>query len=550
MNEPGTNGHNDEQHVKVDVLVVGGGFSGMYAIHHFRKLGLNVKVFDAGADFGGTWYWNRYPGARVDSETPYYALSIPEVYKDWFWKERFPDYEELREYFAHVDNILDLRRDAYFNTVVTSAAFDTERGVWNVRAENGRTAECKFLLMGTGSTSKVYWPDFPGLKSYKGTLIHSARWPKDVVDVKGKRVCVIGSGATGVQIVQTLAREDCDLTMCVRTPNTALPMKQHRMTVEEQMSSKNFYHSILMGARDCWGGFPYNMATKSWREVSPADRQSFYEDLWTRGGFAFFVSNYIEMLSDREINREIYNFWATKTRARIRDPVKRDIIAPLKQLHWIFTKRPSLEQDYYEMIDRDNVTVMDLRAHPLERFTDKGIVFADDKEREFDIVVFATGYDNISGSLFDAGLVDTDGVPLTEKWKKGIYTHMGFMIDKMPNMFMTYSAQAPTALSNGPPLIEIQVECIGRAILKMREEGIKYIDAQFAAAERWRKEIFAISDKTLYPETDSWLMGANIPGKPREQMAYLGGLNVYSKRINDSLDGWKGYDVVKEKDES
>ncbi|OAP53740.1 hypothetical protein AYL99_12078 [Fonsecaea erecta] len=534
------------QNIDVDVLIVGGGFTGVYGIHHFRKLGLTVKVLDAGSDFGGTWHWNRYPGARVDSESPYYSLTIPEVYKDWYWKERFPGYEELQEYFEHAAKVLDLRRDAIFNKFVTSASYDTEQGKWSVHTADGSTAKCKYLVMGTGSTSKVYYPDFPDRNKYKGHLIHSARWPKEAVDIKGKKICVIGSGATGVQIVQTLAREDCHLTVCVRTPNTAIPMRQYKMTREEQISPKCFYQSILMGARDCWGGFPYNPAPKHWTEATPEERQTFYEELWLKGGFSFFVSNYIELLSDKEINREIYAFWVKKTRARIQDPVKRDIMAPLNQMHWIFTKRPSLEQDYYEMVDRDNVTVLDLKKHAIERFTEKGIVFSGDKEREFDIIVFATGYDNISGSLFDAGLVDTDGVKLTEKWNNGIYTYLGLMVNKMPNMFMTYSPQAPTALSNGPPLIEIQIEWIGKAIQKMREEGVKYIDAQAAAAERWRNEVHAISNKTLYPETDSWFMGANIPGKPREQLIYLGGLNVYNKKISDALDGWKGFDVVKE----
>jgi cation diffusion facilitator CzcD-associated flavoprotein CzcO len=531
------------ENIDVDVLIIGGGFTGVYGIHNFRKLGLSVKVFDAGSDFGGTWHWNRYPGARVDSESPYYTLTIPEVYKDWYWKERFPGHEELREYFAHASKVLDLRRDANFSKVVTSASFDTEQGKWNVHTADGSTAKCTYLVMGTGSTSKMYYPDFRDLNRYKGYLVHTARWPKQSVDIEGKRICVIGSGATGVQVVQTLARENCDLTMCVRTPNTAIPMRQRQMSREEQISPKCFYQSILMGARDCWGGFPYNPAPKHWTEATPEERQTFYEELWLKGGFSFFVSNYIELLNDREINKEIYAFWAKKTRARIQDPIKRDIMAPLKQPHWIFTKRPSLEQDYYEMVDRDNVTVMDLKTHPIERFTEEGIIFSGDKERKFDMIICATGYDNVSGSLFDAGLVDTDGVKLTEKWKNGIYTYMGLMVNKMPNMFMIYSPQAPTALSNGPPLIEIQIEWIGRAIQKMRTEGVKYIDAQAAAAECWRDEVQAISNETLYPETDSWFMGANIPGKPREQLIYLGGLNVYNRRTNDALDGWKGFDV-------
>lgn len=272
--------------IDVDVLIIGGGFTGVYGIHHFRKLGLSVKVLDAGSDFGGTWHWNRYPGARVDSESPYYTLTIPEVYKDWYWKERFPGHEELQEYFSYAAKVLDLRRDAIFNKFVTSASYDREQGKWSVQTADGSTAKCTYLVMGTGSTSKVYYPDFRDLEKYKGRLIHTARWPKEPLDLKNKKVCVIGSGATGVQVVQTLARENFDLTVCIRTPNTALPMRQHQMTRQEQISPKCFYQSILMGARDCWGGFPYNPAPKHWLDAKPEERQTFYEELWLKGDLA------------------------------------------------------------------------------------------------------------------------------------------------------------------------------------------------------------------------------------------------------------------------
>ncbi|KAF2167413.1 hypothetical protein M409DRAFT_66021 [Zasmidium cellare ATCC 36951] len=500
--------------IDTDVLIIGGGFSGMYGIYWMRKLGLKVKLLEAGSDFGGTWHWTRYSGARVDSESPYYALSIPEVYKDWVWSERFPGHEELRRYFAHIDKVLDLRKDAIFNVTMTSASFDTHRGQWTVRCHDGRFAKCRYLIMATGCNSKVYRPDLEGLHKYEGHLIHSARWPEADVDVRVKRVCIIGSGATGVQLVQNLAVHACELTACVRTPNTALPMQQRQMTVGEQRMTKNFYHSILRSSRNSWGGFPYEPPWKEWSSTTAEERQEYFEELWVRGGFSFFVSNYAELLYDKKINAEVYDFWARKVRAIIHDPVKRDIMAPLEQRHWIFTKRPSLEQNYYEVIDRDNVKVVDLHRHPIRAFTEKGIIFADNDEQDFDIVILATGYDNVTGTLLDAGLIDIDG--------------------------------APTALSNGPPLAEIQIEWIGSAIEKMRKENIKCINPTLSAVEEWRKTVHDICNRTLYPETTSWFMGANVPGKPREALIYLGGLNTYGSVIHAALDSWEGFEVVEE----
>ncbi|OAP63454.1 hypothetical protein AYL99_02681 [Fonsecaea erecta] len=538
--QPTENIHN----ISTDVLIVGGGFGGIYGLYQFRKMGLRVKLFEAGSDFGGTWYWNRYPGARVDSETPYYSLSIPEVYKNWHFSERFPGHQELRRYFKHIDKTLDLSKDAYFNTVVVEAKFSTDTDEWHVRTDDGGLAKCKYLVLATGSSYKKHYPDFKNMDKFKGRLIHSALYPEEGIDVTGKKVGVIGSGATGVQIVQELAREDCQLTTFVRTPNLAQPMQQRKLTKEEQDNAKSFYQAYFQSAKECLSGFPYNPATKTFFEATPEERLEYWEDLWQRGGFSFLISNYREFLTNKEVNRELYQFWAKKVRARMKDPFKKDVLAPLEQGHWFGTKRPSLEQDYYEMVDRDNVTLVDLKATPIVEFTETGIKTTD-KLHEFDIVILATGYDSVTGSLLDIGLVGTDGVPLREKWKSGTYTYLGLTIPKMPNMFMVYSPQAPTSLSNGPPIIEMQIDWICAAIRKMKEEGIRYIDAKPEAAEKWREDIQKMNATTLYPETNSWYMGANIPGKPREQLIYLAGLDVYNKTTKEALKTWDGFDVVK-----
>lgn len=499
------NGH--YQHaIATDVLIIGGGFGGMYGLYRMRQLGLTVKLFEAGADFGGTWHWNRYPGARVDSEVPFYSLSIPEVYDSWDFTERYPGHQELRDYFKHVDNVLDLSKDAYFNTVVVGARYHTEDAKWHVRTRDGRQAIAKYLICATGSSYKQHLPQFDGLDKYNGQLIHSAAYPEAGLDMKGKKIGVLGSGATGVQIVQELAKEDCDLTAFIRTPNVAIPMRQRKLSREEQLTNKNIYQTLFNSAKQCRSGFPYTPTSGRFHHASPEERRKLYEVLWERGGFPFTICNYREFLVDCTVNREIYQFWLEKTRSRIKDPFKRDVMAPSEQPHWLGTKRPSLEQDYYEMIDRPNVTVVDLKRTPILSFGERGIQTSE-QLLELDIIIFATGYDALTGSLKDIGLIDTDGISLSDKWKKATYTYMGLMIPKLPNMFMVYSPQAPTALANGPAIIEKQVDWITEAVSKMREQGIESIDAQESYAEDWRATVQELSDMTLFKGTKSWYTG-------------------------------------------
>jgi cation diffusion facilitator CzcD-associated flavoprotein CzcO len=535
---------NDAYDIVTDALVVGGGMGGIYATWRFRQLGLSVKILEAGSYFGGTWHWNKYPGARVDTETPFYGLSIPAVYRTWTYSERFPGHEEIRRYFAHVDKTLDMAKDAFFNTIVTECRFDTTSGTWTVETKDGRRARCKYLMLAVGSSYKKHIPYFKGIETYKGTLIHSAAWPEDT-DLTGKKIAVIGSGATGVQLVQTIAKQDCQLHAFVRTPNMALPMVQREMSAAEQVQASCFYESMYKAAKQCRSGYPYDPAGCSIWDVSPEERERYFEDVWNRGGFAFLNSNYMDFLVDKKANRLHYDFWAKKTRPRIKNPVKREILAPLEPPHWFATKRPCLEQDYYEAIDQDNVTVVDLKATPIEAFTEKGIQFSD-RHEDYDIVIYATGYDSLTGSTLDMGLYDTNGRSLKDKWSKGTSTYLGLMISGMPHMFMCYSPQAPTSLSNGPPIIEIQIDWAVAAIKKMREEGVKYIDAQESASKAWGQIVQDISDQTLFPETDSWYMGANIPGKKREQLIYLGGVDAYTVAITKALEEWSGFDKVKE----
>ncbi|PVH88118.1 FAD/NAD(P)-binding domain-containing protein [Cadophora sp. DSE1049] len=529
--------------IETDVLIIGGGFGGVYSIYRFRQLGLSVKLIEAGSDFGGVWHWNRYFGARVDSEAPFYQLSISKVWKTWNWSEQFPGHEELRRYFAHCDKALDLRKDAIFNTIVEGVTY--EDGHWISRTRDGRIAKSKYLVLATGSSYKRYYPDFKDMGKYKGTLMHSAVFPGSGLDTKGKKVAVIGNGATGVQIVQELARTDCDLSLYVRTPNIALPTHQRPLSAQEQENTKQFYESLFRVAKQHRSGFPYNSPATSFWDASPEQREAYWEELWGRGGFSFLISNYREFLMDTEANKLMYGFWMRKTRERISDKRKADILALVQQKQWIGMKRPSLEQDYYEAVDRENVTLLDLNQAGIERFDESGIVTADGVRREYDVVILATGYDSMTGSLMDLKARDVNSVELREKWKDGVYTYLGLMIPDMPNLLMVYSPQAPTALSNGPPIIEIQVDWIVDAISKMREGGVEAVTPRWEAARKWRQDIQDMNEQTLYPLANSWYMGANIPGKVREQLIYIGGVDLYERIAREALRTWVGFDVAK-----
>ncbi|KAJ5701014.1 hypothetical protein N7493_012060 [Penicillium malachiteum] len=533
----------DDSHLVVDAIVIGGGFGGCNSLYKLRNLGLSVKLIEAGGAFGGVWYWNRYPGARVDTEMPSYQFNIPAVYKRWDWSERFPGDDELRRYFQHVDSVLGLSRDTFFNTIVTGVQYDNGTGRWNVSTDAGLTASCKYVIAATGSSYKKHCPHFNGLENYTGQLIHSADYPKHL-DVKGKRVGIIGNGASGLQIVQNLAKEDCQLNVFIRTPCFAIPMKQRSIPPEEAEMMKGYYDGIFERSYNSASGFPHNTIFQSALQANPEERKELFDELWARGGYSFLVSNYYDFLLNEKANSIFYDYWVKQVRARMTDPAKMDLVAPLKQHMLVGTKRPSLEQDYYEMIDRPNVTLHDLKNSPIIEFDATGVATGNSQvsqHHELDVLIFATGYDAVTGSLLDLSIVDKNQVPLAEKWKNGVLTHLGLMVPDAPNLFIVYGPQAPTSLANGPPFIEKEVDWICKAISKMQQEGITAIEPTQNAAEAWREQVVAVSQNTLYPKTDSWYMGANIPGKRREPLIYLGGMQSWWKACMNSLHSWEGF---------
>ncbi|RDW79911.1 putative cyclopentanone-monooxygenase protein [Coleophoma cylindrospora] len=526
---------------QLDALVVGAGFGGTYQLWKLRNEGYNVKLVEAGKDFGGVWHWNCYPGARVDINAPLYEFSMSEIWKTWSWKERFPDWQELQNYFAHVANTYDLRKDAIFNTSVTAAKFDDLTSKWTVTTDVGQTFEVKYLLLSTGFSAKRYIPDIKGLHSFKGEWLHPSYWPKEGLDLAGKKVAVIGTGSTGVQLVQSLSKEVGELVVFQRTPNLATPMRQVSFSPEEQSRAKADYPAMYENRTATFGGIDFDFAPKPTFQDSPEQRQEFYEKLWADGSFRYWLATYYDMLFDKAANKEAYNFWRDKTRAKINDPKLKDILAPMEQPHAFGCKRVSLENGYFEVYNQDNVGLVDLKATPIEEITEKGIKTSE-REMEFDYIIMATGYDAITGGIMKIDIRGPSGTSISEKWKDGTATFLGMSSEGFPNMFFTYGPQAPTALCNGPVCAELQGDWIINAMNYMREKNLSKIEASKESEQAWAKGVHDIANMSLLPTTKSWYMGDNIPGKHREPLIYLGGVPTYYAECQKSAEsGYAGF---------
>lgn len=433
-----TNGF--ESDLEVDALIIGAGFGGCYTLYKLRKEGFKVHVFDAASDLGGVWHWNVYPGARTDSEMPYYQFSIPEIWRKWNWSERFPSGEELRAYFKHVDKTLNLSKDITYNANVIAAEYDELAGKWTVTTENGLRAVCKYFICATGSSFKPHYPAFKNLDKFQGQLIHSTRWPT-ATNTKDKRVAIVGSGATAVQCTQEIAKVASHLTVYIRTASISLPMVQRPLGELEQQTSKSGYRHMFDYCRTSDSGLGYDIRHGSVHELSEDEREELFEELWSRGGFNFNQANYRDFLVDPKANKLMYDFWVKKTRPRVKNLAKAAFLVPEKAPFIFGTKRSSLEQDYYERIDQDNVDVVDLKANPIQEFTAKGIITADGREEEFDTVVMATGFDAMTGSLTSMNIQGRDGLTFRERWKDGVFTYLGLCSSGCPNMFMIYGPQ-------------------------------------------------------------------------------------------------------------
>jgi cation diffusion facilitator CzcD-associated flavoprotein CzcO len=524
---------------ELDVLVVGAGFAGLYLLDRLRRLGMTVEVFEAGDGLGGVWYWNCYPGARVDSPGPIYQYSRDDVWRKWQFSELYPSWQELRDYFRYVDQRLGLSRDIRFNRRVNAAQFDPAHNHWIVRSSDGSVARARYLVLCTGLSAKPYIPDLPGLNDFAGERHHTALWPQHGLDMHGKRVGVIGTGASGVQLAQEAAGAAAHLTVFQRTPNLALPMRQRKLDDNTIRRMKEKYPEMFDRRTKTFAGFDYDILAKSALEVSDDERQATFERLWEIGGFAFWIGSFNDILLNEEANRAAYKFWRDKTRARINDRAVAEILAPTEPIHPFGVKRPSLEQNFYEIFNQPNVNLVDLRTTPIERVTRSGIKTSAG-EHDLDVLVLATGFDAVTGGLTSIDIRGTQGETLRDKWAKGVRAHLGMAVAGFPNLIFVYGPQSPNGFCNGPTCAEVQGDWIARLLNHLRQRNYTRVEATAPAEEAWRAQVLALADATLFPRADSWYFGANIPGKLREMLAFIGGLPAYIAKCNESAE--RGYD--------
>jgi len=527
----------------VDALILGAGFSGVYLLHRLRERGFRVRLLEGGSGLGGIWYWNCYPGARVDSHVPNYEFSLPEIWRDWSWSERFPAWDELRRYFQHVDAKLDLSRDIRFDSWVTSARFDRGADQWEIECADGHRARARFFIPCTGFAAKAYVPDLPGLGSFAGPCFHTAHWPQEGLELAGRRVGVLGTGASGVQVIQEAGRVALHLTVFQRTPILALAMQQKTLDEASQREAKAHYPEWFRQRAESNGGlFDIAPDERSALEVSEAERLERFESAWEKGGFHFWVGTFSDILTDERANRLAYDFWRDKVRARIKDPAVAEKLAPTEPPHPFGAKRPSLEQWYYEVFNQDNVALVDVREDPIEAVTPSGVRTASG-HHPLDVLVLATGFDASTGGLTQLEIRGRSGRTLEETWRGGVQTQLGVAIPDFPNLLMLYGPQSPTAFCNGPTCAELQGDWVADCLAYLRERGHTRIEATPAAGEAWTQHMAELAEGTLLPKAESWYMGANIPGKPRQLLHHLG-VQVYLAHCRESAaNGYAGFEL-------
>jgi cyclohexanone monooxygenase len=499
-----------------DVVTVGAGFCGLYTLWRLRAEGFRVRVVDAGSGNGGVWHWNAYPGARVDSHWPNYEFSMEPVWRDWYWDERFPGRDELCDYFDHVVDVLDLGRDIELGRRAVTADFDAGSSTWTTVLDDGRALQSRYVILAIGFAAEPYVPDLPGLADFAGDYHHTARWPQGGVDLSGRRVGVFGTGATGVQVVQEVAKVAAELTVFQRTPAIALPMGQRKLSQSEQDEAKEGFPAFFARRRVGRGGFAdFGPRHDSALDVEDDERRVVFDEAWATGGLYFWSSTFADTLVNEESNRLAYDYWRAKTAVRLTDPAVADVLAPREPLHPFGAKRPPLEQDYYEAFNRPNVHLVDVRTTPVERVLSTG-VRTTDRDYEFDVLVMATGFDANTGGILRLDLHDTDGRSVRDLWADGVDTQLGIAIPGLPNLLMLYGPQSPTAFWNGPTCAEVQGDWVTDLLVHLRANGDATIEATEDAARAWTAEVDAFGDATLLSKADSWYMAANIPGKRRQ----------------------------------
>ncbi|MFH8484702.1 flavin-containing monooxygenase [Streptomyces longisporoflavus] len=523
-----------------DAIVVGAGFSGLYQLYRLRELGLSVRLLEACVDIGGTWHRNRYPGARCDVESTSYSYSFsPELDQEWEWSERYATQPELLRYLQHVADRFGLRQDITLRTRVTRAVYDEDRHLWQVGTDTGERLTARFVILATGCMSAVKEPDIPGAATFGGRALHTADWPHEGVDLTGERVAVIGTGCSGVQAIPLLAEQAAALTVFQRTPVYALPAHNRALTAEENAELKARYPQFRIAQRQSRGGTVFEPPTRSALAADAAERAATYAAAWESGLLSGLLRTYNDILVDADANETVAEFVRSKIRSIVTDPETAETLSPRGLPYG--TKRPCLDTGYYATYNKPHVSVVDLTRTPIVEITPSGIRTAE-RDHAVDVIVYATGFDAMTGSQIAVDIVGKGGTTLREKWADGPRNHLGLLSSGFPNLFTVLGPLSPSVLSNAVVAIEQHVEWITDCIAHLREGGLTEIDATADAEEEWCAHVADLADLTLYPAVASWYTGANVPGKPRVFLAYTGGLDRYRAQCDAAArDGYRGF---------
>ena len=532
----------------LDVAIVGGGLAGLYAIYRLRGMGLRVRAFEAGSDIGGTWFWNRYPGARCDVESLEYSYSFSEdLQQAWKWPERYGTQPEILRYINHVADRFDLRRDVQQNTRVTSALFDSEANEWTLTTDRGDVVRAHFCIMAAGNLSTPRVPEFRGLRDFRGKWYHSGLWPHEGVDFSGQRVGVIGTGSSGVQMIPIIAQQASHLHVFQRTANFSLPARNAPMDPERERRHKAEYPARRRAAYNtpfAIAGYP--KPTKSALQATSEERRAAYEAKWQEGGSISFLYTYADLLVNKEANDTASEFVREKIRSIVKDPRTAELLAPND--HPIGTKRLCLDTGYYETYNRDNVTLVDVRSDPILEITPNGLRTAGGVAYELDAIVFATGFDAMTGALREIDIRTTDGATLADRWAGGPLTYLGLMVAGFPNMFIITGPGSPGVKTQMIASIEQHTDWITGCLDHMRRYDLDRIEPTVEAEATWVQHVNAVADSTLYPLANSWYLGANIPGKPRVFMPYVGGFDAYKRRCDAvAASGYEGFRLTRQR---
>ena len=533
------------KNVDVDVVVVGAGFSGLYLLYRLRKAGFSTRVFERGGDVGGTWYWNRYPGARCDVESLQYSYSFDEqLQQDWHWPEKFSAQPDILAYANHVADRFNLKKDIEFNVEVKASRFDENLKTWKITTNTGEEIDAQYFIMATGCISTTQIPNIKGLSDYVGNTFHTGDWPHEEVDFSGQSIAVIGTGSSGIQSIPVLAKQAKKLTVFQRTPNYSIPSQNEPMTKKYERSWKDVYSERRKEMRYSAHGSLKDLNDVPALSVDEDQRQELYTKRWAIGGTGF-LGSFNDLLTNADANYTAAEYVRQQIKRVVKDKETAEILCP--RSYPIGTKRICIDTGYFETYNRENVKLVDISKKPIQRLVADGII-VDDQLYAFDSIIFATGFDAMTGSIFNVDIKGRGGLALKEKWNAGPKTYLGLMSSSFPNLFMITGPGSPSVKSNMIMSIEQHVDLVIETLLSMRRKGLSVVEPELEAENKWVDHVQEVANKTLFPQANSWYMGANIPGKPRLFMPYIGGVGAYREICEEIVaNNYRGFKFEKSK---